>query len=62
MPRWRQHAQSDGELQVVIDTNVPIAGLLWHGRSHAVLTQVRGGALGVPTINPAQALQRVCSG
>ena len=32
-------------MRVVIDTNVLIAGLLWHGSPHALLTQVRSGAL-----------------
>lgn len=32
---------------MVIDTNVLIAGLLWHGSPHALLTQVRSGALGL---------------
>lgn len=32
-------------MRAVIDTNVLIAGLLWHGSPHALLTQVRGGAL-----------------
>ena len=43
-------------------TPLALDRLLWHGRPHAVLTQVRGSALGVPTFSPAQALQRVCSG
>ena len=34
-------------MRVVIDTNVLIAGLLWHGSPHALLTQVRSGALGL---------------
>lgn len=34
-------------MRAVIDTNVLIAGLLWHGSPHALLTQVRGGALGL---------------
>ena len=32
---------------MVIDTNVLVAGLLWHGSPHALLTQVRSGALGL---------------
>ena len=32
-------------MRAVIDTNVLIAGLLWHGSPHALLAQVRGGAL-----------------
>lgn len=34
-------------MRVVIDTNVLIAGLLWHGSPHALLTQVRSCALGL---------------
>ncbi|MEP7056749.1 MAG: putative toxin-antitoxin system toxin component, PIN family [Caldimonas sp.] len=34
-------------MRAVIDTNVLIAGLLWHGPSHALLERVRDGALGM---------------
>jgi len=34
-------------VRAVIDTNVLIAGLLWHGAPHALLAQVRGAALGL---------------
>lgn len=33
-------------MRAVIDTNVLIAGLLWHGAPHALLAHVRGTALG----------------
>ena len=32
-------------MRAVIDTNVLISGLFWHGAPHALLEQVRGGAL-----------------
>lgn len=38
-----QHAQSDGNVRAVIDNNVLIAGLLWRGPPHALLTHVRNG-------------------
>lgn len=34
-------------MRAVIDTNVLIAGLLWHGPPHALLTQVRDGVVGL---------------
>jgi putative PIN family toxin of toxin-antitoxin system len=34
-------------VRAVIDTNVLIAGLLWHGSPDRLLTQVRGGVLGL---------------
>jgi len=34
-------------VRAVIDTNVLLSGLLWHGAPHALLTQVRDGALGL---------------
>lgn len=34
-------------MRAVIDTNVLLAGLLWHGPPHALLTQVRSGSLGL---------------
>ena len=32
-------------MRAVVDTNVLIAGLLWHGPPHALLTQARDGSL-----------------
>jgi len=32
-------------MRAVLDTNVLIAGLFWHGPPHALLTHVRGGTL-----------------
>jgi len=32
-------------VRAVIDTNVPLSGLLWTGLPHALIEQVRGGAL-----------------
>jgi putative PIN family toxin of toxin-antitoxin system len=34
-------------VRAVIDTNVLVSGLLWHGAPHALLEQVRAGALGL---------------
>ena len=34
-------------MRAVIDTNVLIAGLLWHGPPHALLTLVRDGVVGL---------------
>ena len=34
-----------GSVRAVIDTNVLLSGLLWHGQPHALLEQVRGGSL-----------------
>lgn len=34
-------------MRAVIDTNVLIAGLLWHSSPHALLALVRGGAIGL---------------
>ena len=32
-------------MRAVIDTNVLVSGLLWHGAPHALLAQVRAGSL-----------------
>lgn len=32
-------------MRIVIDTNVPLSGLLWHGTPHALLNQVRVGSV-----------------
>jgi putative PIN family toxin of toxin-antitoxin system len=34
-------------VRAVIDTNVLLSGLLWHGQPHRLLELVRGGTLGV---------------
>lgn len=34
-------------MRAVIDVNVLIAGLLWHGAPHILLSQVRGAAIGL---------------
>jgi putative PIN family toxin of toxin-antitoxin system len=34
-------------VRAVIDTNVLVAGLLWHGNSHALLEHVRSGAVSI---------------
>lgn len=34
-------------MRAVVDTNVLVSGLLWHGTPHAFLEQVRAGALGL---------------
>lgn len=34
-------------MRAVIDTNVLISGLLWHGAPHRLLERVRGGELGL---------------
>lgn len=34
-----------GNVRAVVDTNVLLSGLLWHGAPHALLEQVRTGAL-----------------
>jgi uncharacterized protein len=34
-------------VRAVIDTNVLVAGLLWHGPPHALLAQVRDGVIGL---------------
>ncbi len=39
-------------MRAVIDTNVLVSGLLWHGAPHAVLERVRDNAL-VPVSSPA---------
>jgi hypothetical protein len=36
---------SDGSVRAVIDTNVPLSGLMWHGKPHALIEQVRAGTL-----------------
>lgn len=39
-------AQSGGpDVRVVIDTNVAISGLLWHGKPRSVLEQARSGVI-----------------
>jgi putative PIN family toxin of toxin-antitoxin system len=39
--------QNGGSVRAVIDTNVLLAALLWHGPPHALLAQVRSGSLGL---------------
>lgn len=34
-------------MRAVIDTNVPLAALLWRGPPHALLVQIRNSALGL---------------
>ncbi len=34
-------------MRAVIDTNVLVSGLLWHGAPHGLLEQVRAGTLGL---------------
>ena len=34
-------------MRAVLDTNVLLSGLLWHGTPHALMEQVREGALGL---------------
>jgi putative PIN family toxin of toxin-antitoxin system len=36
---------SAGDVRAVVDTNVLLSGLFWRGRPHALLEQVRAGAL-----------------
>jgi peptidase E len=36
---------SDGSVRAVIDTNVLLSGLMWHGKPHALIEQVRAGTL-----------------
>jgi len=36
---------SAGDVRAVVDTNVLLSGLSWRGRPHALLEQVRAGAL-----------------
>jgi putative PIN family toxin of toxin-antitoxin system len=38
---------SAGDVRAVVDTNVLLSGLLWRGRPHALMEQVRAGALGL---------------
>ena len=38
---------ADSVLRVVIDTNVLLSGLLWHGAPHVLLERVRAGTLGL---------------
>ncbi len=38
---------ADSVLRVVIDTNVLLSGLLWHGAPHVLLEHVRAGTLGL---------------
>lgn len=44
----RRHAQNIG-VRAVIDTNVLLSGLLWHGPPHAVITHLRNGTLSLVT-------------
>jgi putative PIN family toxin of toxin-antitoxin system len=36
---------SAGDVQAVVDTNVLLSGLFWRGRPHALIEQIRAGAL-----------------
>ena len=36
---------SAGDVRAVVDTNVLLSGLFWRGKPHAVIEQVRAGAL-----------------
>jgi putative PIN family toxin of toxin-antitoxin system len=36
---------ADGGVRAVIDTNVLLSGLLWPGKSHVLIEQIRTGAL-----------------
>jgi putative PIN family toxin of toxin-antitoxin system len=36
---------SNGGVRAVIDTNVLLSGLLWRGTPHALIQQIRTGAL-----------------
>ena len=36
---------SAGDVRAVVDTNVLLSGLLWRGRPHVLMEQVRAGAL-----------------
>ncbi len=47
MPKSRRRARNGGKVRAVIDVNVLIAGLLWHGPPHSLLTRMRGAALGL---------------
>lgn len=38
---------ADSVLRVVIDTNVLLSGLLWHGAPHVLLEHVRAGTFGL---------------
>ena len=42
-------------MRAVIDTNVLIAGLLWHGPPHALLAQVRDGTISLVSTPTLQA-------
>lgn len=35
----------DGDVRAVVDTNVLLSGLLWHGKPHVLIEQVRAGVL-----------------
>jgi putative PIN family toxin of toxin-antitoxin system len=37
--------QTGGSVRAVVDTNVLLSGLLWHGKPHKLIEQVRAGAL-----------------
>jgi putative PIN family toxin of toxin-antitoxin system len=36
---------SAGDVRAVVDTNVLLSGLFWRGRPHALMEQIRAGAL-----------------
>lgn len=44
MPKSKRHAKNGGSVRIIIDTNVLLSGLLWHGTPHALLNHVRSGA------------------
>ena len=43
MPKSKQHARNGVSVRIVIDTNVLLSGLFWHGTPHALLNHVRNG-------------------
>ena len=47
---------SAGDVRAVADTNVLLSGLFWRGRPHALLEQVRAGALTLISSPAVQAI------
>lgn len=43
MLKSKRHAKNSDGVRIVIDTNVLLSGLLWHGTPHALLKHVRNG-------------------
>jgi len=45
MRREKPPGQNGGSVRAVLDTNVLLSGLLWHGTPHALIEMVRAGTL-----------------